>query len=109
MRTEVGQPRFTEILDNVGDGDLVRMLGAELREVVNAVTTTGKAGKLSLVVSVSMDGKKMIRLQCESKTSVPREPIEGAMFFVGDRGGLHRENPRQPQLPGVSIVKGDMS
>ena len=101
--TSIGLRPFSEILGDIGSGDMERRLSSQLAEIVEAVTATGKNGKLVLAITVARDGK-MIRVVADSKTTVPRESIEATSFFSDERGGLHRENPRQGKL-GLEAVQ----
>ena len=105
---KIGRRTFTDVITDIGAGDLERKLSDELENVVNAVIETGKVGKLTVTISVNSEGK-MVRVLAESKATIPKEAVESTSFFPDARGSLHRENPRQPKLPGmerVSVVRG---
>lgn len=106
---KIGRRTFTDVITDIGAGDLERKLSDELQDIVNAVLETGKVGKLQLTISVNSEGK-MIRVLATSKTTIPKEPVESTSFFADAKGGLHRENPRQPKLPGMEprVVRGSM-
>lgn len=101
----IGLRAFTAVLGDIGGGDMDARLTRDLAEIVEAVNTTGKAGKLTLTVTVGKDGK-MIRLAASSKTTIPKAAVEATAFYSDERGGLHRENPRQGKftLNGKPVV-----
>lgn len=93
----IGLRAFSDVLADIGGGDMDARLTRDLAEIVEAVNKTGKAGKLTLTVNVGRDGK-MIRVAAVSKATVPKDSVEATAFFADERGGLHRENPRQGKI-----------
>lgn len=93
----IGPRPFGVVIAELADGDLERRLTAEFADLVRAVKETSKAGKIVLTIAADTDGK-MIRVVADTKVTLPRPAIEGTAFFSDDRGGLHRENPRQTKL-----------
>lgn len=103
----IGPRPFGVVVTELADGDLERRLTAEFADVVRAVEDTGKPGKLTLNILVGTDGK-MIRVVADTKVTIPKPPVEGTAFFSDDRGGLHRENPRQAKLwPSGAVRDGE--
>lgn len=100
---KIGLPAFTDVIANLADGDVERRLTKELAEVTEAAGRTGKAGRLVLTLSVARDGK-MMRVVSSSKATIPRDEIEATAFFVDERGGLHRKNPKQLTMPALEVV-----
>jgi hypothetical protein len=97
MSQQIGIRPFGEVLLDLAGGDLEKKLTAELADVVRAVEATGKSGKLDIKLTVARDAK-VLRITCESKTTIPKESVEATAFFTDEHGGLHRENPRQATM-----------
>ncbi len=97
MSQQIGIRPFGEVLLDLAGGDLEKKLTAELADVVRAVEATGKTGKLDIKLVIARDAK-VLRITCETKTTVPKESVEATAFFTDERGGLHRENPRQATM-----------
>ncbi len=104
-QTSIGIRPFGEVLLDLAGGDLEKKLTAELADVVRAVEETGKNGNLTIKLIVARDAK-VLRITCESKTTIPKESVEATAFFTDERGGLHKDNPRQSTIPfGAPFVK----
>lgn len=109
MKTQVGLRPFGEILLDIAGGDFESKLTADLAEVVRAVEETGKSGKIVITLNVVRDAK-VLRMTADRKSTIPKESVEATAFFTDERGGLHKENPRQAGLPfGVRDLNDDGS
>ncbi|MFF4600130.1 hypothetical protein [Amycolatopsis sp. NPDC001319] len=91
---------FAVTLAQLGKGKTNQRLSDELRDVVAAVTKTGKAGKVTLTVNVkpqkSVPGAVIVTEA--SKATAPVFDQQGAIFYATDDGDLVRDDPRQHAL-----------
>ena len=93
------RPSFAEWLAQHRGGALDDDLTAELGELAERVLLHGKAGTLSLKLSLSEKGGGVI-VAHEIKAVAPKVKTE-AFYYVSD-GVLCRRDPNQPQLPGAT-------
>jgi hypothetical protein len=100
------QPSFIEWLNEHHHGETVEELDAALKEVVTAVQTYGKAGRLTFTLDVGTKGRT-ITVVAETKVKTPKEPATADIFFADEDGALHRKDPFQPVLPTNVVPIGD--
>ena len=86
---------FSEILPAVRGGRTDEELADLLREVVQRVQESKKAGKLALVLTVTPNGDDSVMVAASIKTTLPQVNAAQTLFFVGPDGTLTRRNPRQ--------------
>jgi len=102
---------FTETLREVRDGDLVTELSEKVKQLVEAVRGTQKAGKLVLTLTLKpmKKGLDMLMLEDDIKLALPEPERETSTFmFATSENELTRRDPRQPELPGVRGVVASM-
>lgn len=70
-----------------------------LSQIVEAVKATGKAGKVTVELSVHpvKNNKSIVRIEDKVTSSIPREP-RSSVWFPDDDGALHRNDPNQGEL-----------
>ena len=90
---------FTDILGELAYGHTLDILTEDLAEVVNGVRETGKAGELTLKLTVKPNGAHGVAITERITSKVPRDDRGESLFFVDRDGGLHRNDPRQTELP----------
>lgn len=89
---------FTEWLEDHAQGQVVDEMTVALAEVVQAVQTHGKAGSVTLKIKVDLAGSigsRSVQTVCKVTTAPPEPAGEQSIFFVGEGGSLHREDPYQ--------------
>lgn len=90
---------ITDTLRHIGGGVFIDLASDKMNELVGAVAESGKAGKLTLEVSV----KKATRggaMHITGKVTVKKpaeEPME-AMLFATPEGNLVADDPKQSKL-----------
>ena len=91
---------FTDVLRDIRKGRAVDEATRKLAAVVQAVAETGKAGSLTLTLTVKPQkddsGQVVIATSVSHKTPEPGLP--DAIFFVDSAGGLHRDDPNQREM-----------
>ncbi len=92
---------FAEWLHEQRKGGCHAELSDALNEVNRAVRETGRAGKLTLTISIKPAGKdgRNVLVSDEVKVTKPRFESEEALFFMDKNGNLSRDNPDQQRLP----------
>ncbi|WP_316150484.1 hypothetical protein [Cupriavidus sp. BIC8F] len=90
---------ITDTLRHIGGGVFIDLASDKMNELVNAVDSSGKSGKLTLEVSV----KKATRggaMHITGKVTLkkPAEDALEAMLFATPEGNLVADDPRQQKL-----------
>jgi hypothetical protein len=97
---DTDQMDFAVTLAQLAKGKTNRRLSDELREVVAAVTKTGKPGKVTLTINVkpqkNVPGAVIVTEA--SKAAAPVFDQQGAIFYATETGDLVRDDPRQHAL-----------
>lgn len=90
-----------QLLLELERGKVHQSLTDAIAEVTQRVTDSGKAGSVTLKLSISPAklNDPAVLIGADIATKVPKEQRDPSIFFVDDDGGLHRSNPRQPELP----------
>ncbi|MCG3757387.1 hypothetical protein [Amycolatopsis sp. Poz14] len=98
--TKAAPPDFAATLLTLAKGKTHADLSAQLAELVTAVTTTHKAGKLTLTLQVKpqkgVDGAVLVTAGVV--TSKPRFETPASIFYATDEGALVRNDPNQQPL-----------
>ena len=93
---------FDEMLRQLDGGSVTQDAAQGLREVVAACAKTGKAGSFTLTLKITSKNN-VIEVAPNVDIKPPRAALNGAIFFADDKGGLHRSNPKQVDLPLRSV------
>jgi hypothetical protein len=92
---------FTRLLSEHREGACVDELSTALREVVEAVRRTGKAGSVVLEVKVSPASRgagNAVTVTDHVKAKLPPAERSASFFFADEAGRLSRDNPNQMKL-----------
>jgi hypothetical protein len=73
-------------------------LGDALNALLEAVTDTGKSGKMTLTISVKPEGQ-MVIVKDKIVSTLPEADRDPSLYFVDEDCNLTRDNPAQPRLP----------
>lgn len=96
---------FADFLREHNRGRTHDELSEKLREVVAAVTDTGKAGALTLVLKVTQQKKTlMLEISDDVKTRVPQHSRPASLWFIDKDGNVTRDNPDQLQFASMQAV-----
>lgn len=90
---------ITDTLRHIGGGVFVDTASDKLTELVSAVDSTGKAGRLDLTITVkkASRGGAMLLVGKVRLTKPAEEPME-AMLFATPEGNLVVDDPHQQKL-----------
>lgn len=94
---------FLDLLREHRNGLTHDELSDALSDLVQAVTTERKAGKLTFTLSVKPHGDGAVMVADDLKLTIPRPTKGGSLFFATPEGALVREDPKQHKLPLVAI------
>lgn len=94
---------FLEFLQEHAGGEIHDELSETLNVLVRAVQAVGKAGTLTLKVSVKPAGRShdQVFVVADVQHKLPVPEREESIFFVDAAGNLTRDNPHQEPLPGL--------
>lgn len=98
---------ITDTLRSLGHGVFIDEASEALNQLVNAVESTGRAGKLTLVLSLKKATRNGLALvvQDEIKLQLPKQPARETMLFATPEGNLLTEDPRQQSLELRSVTE----
>jgi len=92
---------FVEVLKDVRQGAAIDDLTTHLTDLVESVRKTGRAGKITLTLTVKPAAKGEVNaLMVDDAVSVKKPTMEHGttVFFATAENGLSRRDPRQPEL-----------
>lgn len=92
---------FAAVLQEVDAGKAHAVLSEMLDELVKAVDSTGRKGKLTIEVGVApvkAGNTTNLIVSVSPKLSAPAD-VEKSSIFFHKGGALTREDPNQPMLP----------
>lgn len=93
--------RFTDVLADIRNGDVITDLTDELRELVARVRETGRPGSLTLTLKVKQMSKGVgsaLVIEDDIKKKLPVAEKGTTVLFATEDGELQRNDPRQPRL-----------
>ncbi len=100
---------ITDTLRHIGGGVFLDTASDQLAELVSAVDSTGKAGRLDLTITVkkASRGGAMLLVGKVQMRKPPAEPLE-AILFATPEGNLLADDPHQKNLD-LRVVPQDSS
>lgn len=92
---------FSDWLTQHAQGDVDVEMTLALAEVVKAVASHGKKGSVTLKVNIDTAGSggRTVETSCVVEAKAPTADPERSIFWVGDKGSLHRDDPYQQRIP----------
>lgn len=88
-----------ETLARLQGGSLLHDAAEQLAELVQAVDRTGKAGKLTITLTVRKATASTQALAGRVDVKAPKEPVLETLLYPTPEGNLLAEDPRQSTLP----------
>lgn len=103
---------FQETLANINKGSINPQLDEKLRDLIQAVRLSGKAGAVSLTLKVAplKGNAEVVTVEPAVTVKLPVSEAGKTVFFTTEKGELVRNDPRQQELPGlrtIEIAKGN--
>ncbi len=95
---------FADVLNSLRRGKSHREAGNLMQELVTAVQATGRQGSLTLKLKVSRNKSGMIEIDDLITTVLPKPDRDSSLFFADDDGNLTKDDPRQPEIPGIRVA-----
>ncbi|MBL8469671.1 hypothetical protein [Methyloversatilis discipulorum] len=92
---------ITDTLRALRNGHFIDEASEDLARIVNAVSETGKSGKLTIEITVKKAGQgrnSALSVQATSAVKLPKQPIDDTLMFPTPDGNLLTEDPRQQKL-----------
>jgi ribosomal protein S28E/S33 len=89
---------LSEIIREARAGLLDLEASQKLAEVVQAVRETGKAGTLTIKLSVKQNGDRGIAIDPTVAHKAPCESLGTILMFSDDDGNLSRSDPQQAEM-----------
>lgn len=92
---------FLTMLKNKTGGVTLPALDSELAAVVRQVQDTGKKGTLIYKITVSRNARRGVKIVDDLSVKLPKDEPGESFFYADDNGLLCRNDPNQPELPGI--------
>lgn len=96
----MARPIF-DVLSQIKGGAAIHDAAKDLNELVRAVKATGKAGSLTIKLTVEPDktDDTVCTIQPDVTLKLPKKARAKGIFYIDDKtGDLTREDPRQLEL-----------
>lgn len=90
---------ITDVIGDLAGGRTMERLTELLQNVVSAVQETGKDGSLQLTLTIKPNGAHGVIVKDAIKAKTPEMDRGDSVFFIDSDGGLHRNDPRQIEMP----------
>jgi hypothetical protein len=91
---------FMTVLQAHGNGESCQELTEGMQDCIDAVNLTGKPAVLTLKVKFTAAGRSgAIVVMADVVTKLPPGEKTTSIWFAGENNTLHREDPKQHQLP----------
>lgn len=73
----------------------------KLQDLVKRIVETGKKGSLTIKLEIMPPSDGALAIKDTITPKMPEAEKSVSLFYADDDGSLHREDPKQPSLPGV--------
>lgn len=97
---------FTDTLRELRQGICLAELSEHMQTLVQQVQATNKGGRLILTIDVKpaerINGAVVIT--DDVKVKLPEIKSDGTLMWPTPEGNLERNNPRQKDLPGITLA-----
>lgn len=91
--------QIVETLQVMRDGAFLQELEIQVRDVVEAVKTNNKKGKVTITLSFTPGKANMLLVEDDIKIARPEPDRDrSTVFFPTEANDLSRRDPRQPSL-----------
>lgn len=91
-----------EALSHLRKGKLVTDAQEKLHALVKSCSDTGKSGTLTIKIKVGAAEDSTVALVGTVSVKHPEPSAASTLFYADEEGGLHREDPNQPELPAIA-------
>lgn len=97
---------FAGFLREARKGLLHEELSDALADIVAGVMKHGKAGKLTLTLTVKPEGEDAVTIADAYDAKVPTPPAKASLYFADEFGHLSRQRLNQLEMPLTGIDGG---
>lgn len=93
-------PPFADVLQAINHGAVSDQVSAQLADLVQQVSHTGRKGSLTLTVEIApfTGGGNTVQVSAATVVKPPKNDPHAGVFFFDDKGALSRNDPTQPAL-----------
>ena len=96
---------FNQTLDALRRGGLSDELDKHMQKLVSACADTERAGSITLKLSIKPSGSAAFEIVDDIKVVMPKEQKGTSLMFPTVEGFLSRSDPRQDELPGLTVAE----
>ena len=95
---------FPQTLDALRYGTLADELTNKLQDLTAACATTGRAGAITLTLTLKPGKGGQIEVFDDVKLKLPKEERGSSLMFATPDNNLTREDPRQTSIEGLRTI-----
>lgn len=95
---------FAQLLDALRFGTLGDELDKDMKKLVEACTSTGRAGELTLKVKLKPGKGGQLEVIDDYAVKMPKAEKGTTLMYATPEGNLTRNDPRQLELTGLRTV-----
>lgn len=107
MESTPEQSFFSTWLAQHRRGELDAEIAVALADIATAAQQTGKAGAVTIVLTVKPNPGDSVVLVDEVKVKRPEPSRPAAIYYLGDDGRLQRDDPAQAAFFGEDVRRVD--
>lgn len=96
---------LTQTIGMLRYGALSDEADTQLAELLAACEATGKPGAITLTIAFKPGKGGQVEIADEIKLKMPKRDRQTSILFLGEDGGLQRDDPRQRSLP-LQAIEG---
>ena len=104
MNTKTQPRTFTQTVESLRFGTLSDELTDSMRDLVAACATTGRAGKLTLELTLKPGKGGQIEVFDDVKVKLPKSEKGSSLMWATLENNLARNDPRQMEIEGLRRV-----
>jgi hypothetical protein len=97
---------FSDTLRELRDGLCLDELSLQMQMLVQQVQATNKGGRITLTVDVKPAERiaGAVVITDDIKVKLPEIKSDGTLMWPTPEGNLQRNNPKQRELPGITLA-----
>lgn len=106
---DTGSRPFAAILQRINNGKTATEMSLAMQDLIAAVESTGKAGKLQLTLTVepAKNSSRVVTVSADVAVKAPSRPNPATVFFIDDAHNLRDSDPLQEEIPGIVTAVPD--
>lgn len=89
--------QFSDLMGTISGGEFDANTTRKLRQLIDAVETTGGSGTLTVTIKVKKENRMLV-VKPSFKATLPEPAVDSDMFFVDENSRLTKNDPKQLRI-----------